>query len=163
MYGHPDIIEALNEVLTSELTAVNQYFAHSEMCENWGYERLHVAIREHSIGEMKHAEKLIRRILYLNGVPNMARYYEIKIGASVKEMLDNDAALEKEAVERLNELIQLAHTQKDFGTEELFEEILKDEEEHIDWIEMQLDQISQMGIQNYLAQQIIAGEAEENA
>ncbi len=163
MYGHPEIIESLNEVLTSELTAVNQYFAHSEMCENWGYERLHTAIREHSIGEMRHAEKLIARVLYLDGVPNMARYYEIKIGKTVKEMLENDCALEKEAIERLNELIQLSHTLKDFGTEELFEEILKDEEEHVDWIEMQLDQISQMGIENYLAQQIGAEEAEENA
>ena len=163
MDGHPDIIEALNEVLTSELTAINQFFAHSEMCENWGYERLHTAIREHSISEMRHAEKLIARVLYLNGLPNMARYYEIKIGASVKEMLENDYALEKEAVGRLNELIQLAHNLKDFGSEELFEEVLRDEEEHIDWIEAQLDQISQMAIENYLAQQIGAQEAEENA
>jgi bacterioferritin len=155
MDGHPEIIEVLNEVLTSELTAINQYFAHSEICENWGYERLHGAIREHAIGEMKHAEELIARILYLNGMPNMARYFEIKIGTTVKEMLDNDYALEKEAVERLNELIQLAHTHKDFGSEELLEQILKDEEEHIDWLEAQLDQIEQVGIQNYLAQQIV--------
>ena len=156
MDGHPKIIEALNEVLTSELTAINQYFAHSEICENWGYERLHSTIREHSIGEMKHAEKLIARILFLSGMPNMSRYFEIKIGTNIKEMLENDYTLEKGAVERLNEWIQLAHTHKDFGSEELFEEILTDEEDHIDWIEAQLDQIGQMGIENYLAQQIDA-------
>ena len=160
MNGHPEIIEVLNEVLTAELTAINQYFAHSEICENWGYERLHQAIREHAIGEMKHAEELIARVLYLNAMPNMARYFEIKIGANVEEMMHNDLALETEAVERLNEFIQLAHTHKDFGSEELLERILKDEEEHIDWIEAQLDQISQVGIQNYLAQQIISDEEE---
>jgi bacterioferritin len=160
MNGHPEIIEVLNEALTAELTAINQYFAHSEICENWGYERLHQAIREHSIGEMKHAEELIARVLYLNAMPNMARYFEIKIGANVEEMMTNDLALETEAVERLNEFIQLAHTHKDFGSEELLERVLKDEEEHIDWIEAQLDQINQVGIQNYLAQQIISDEEE---
>ncbi len=154
MDGNPEMIEALNEILTSELTAINQYFAHSEICENWGYERLHTKIREHSIGEMKHAEKLIARVLYLNGIPNMSRYLEIKIGTSVMHMLENDYALEKEAVNRLNELIQRAHAHKDFGSEELLEEVLRDEEDHVDWLEAQLDQINQMGIENYLAQQI---------
>ena len=158
MQGHPEIIEALNEVLTAELTAINQYFAHSEMCENWKYERLYKAIREESIHEMKHAEKLIARILYLNGIPNMARYFEIKIGTNVKQMMENDLALEKDAVERLNEFIALARTHKDGGSEVLFEEILKDEEDHIDWIEAQLDQIEQVGIENYLAQQIVFDE-----
>ena len=107
---------------------------------------------------MKHAEKLIARILYLNGMPNMMRYFEIRIGTTVEEMMDNDLDLEKEAVERLNEFIELAITHKDAGSRELLEEILKDEEDHIDWIEAQLDQINQMGIQNYLAQQVGAEE-----
>lgn len=154
MKGHPEIIEVLNEVLTAELTAINQYFAHSEMCENWKYERLHTAIREESIEEMKHAEKLIARILYLDGIPNMTRYFEIKIGRNVKEMMENDLVVEKEAVERLNTFIELAIAHKDAGSRELLEEILSDEEDHIDWIEAQLDQIDQVGLENYLAQQI---------
>ena len=156
MKGHPEIINALNEVLCAELTAINQYFAHSEMCENWGYKRLYEAIRKESIDEMKHAEKVIARLLYLDGIPNMARYFEIRIGTNVKEMLENDLVLEEEAVERLNTCIQLSHTHKDFGTSELLESILSDEEDHIDWIEIQLDQVQQIGLSNYLAQQIHA-------
>jgi bacterioferritin len=156
MQGHPEIINALNEVLCAELTAINQYFAHSEMCENWGYNRLYEAIRKESIDEMKHAEKVIARLLYLNGIPNMARYFEIRIGTNVQEMLENDLALEEEAVERLNMSIQLSHIHKDFGTSELLESILSDEEDHIDWIEIQLDQVQQIGLSNYLAQQIHA-------
>ena len=159
MDGHPEIIDVLNEVLTSELTAINQYFAHSEICENWQYNHLHQTIREHAIGEMKHAEKLIARILYLNAMPNMKRYFEIRIGTTVEEMMENDLDLEKEAVERLNAFIELAITHKDAGSRELLEEILRDEEDHVDWIEAQLDQINQMGIQNYLAQQIGTEEA----
>ncbi len=154
MRGHPEIINALNEVLCAELTAINQYFAHSEMCENWGYSRLYKAIRKESIDEMKHAETVIARLLYLGGIPNMARYFEIRVGTNVQEMLENDLALEEEAIERLNTCIQLAHTHKDFGSSELLESILSDEEEHIDWIEAQLDQVQQIGIGGYLAQQI---------
>ena len=155
MKGHPEIIEALNDVLTAELTAINQYFAHSEICEHWRYERLYQAIREEAIHEMKHAELVIGRVLYLDGMPNMSRYSEIKIGPNVKQMLENDQALEQDAIVRLNQHIELARVHQDFGTEELLEAILKDEEEHIDWIEAQLDQIAQVGIQNYLAQQIV--------
>ena len=151
MKGQAEIIDGLNGALTIELTAINQYFCQAKMCADWGFHTLGKKHQEESIGEMKHAEKLIARILYLNGMPNMTRYFEIKIGTNVKEMLENDYALEKEAVGQLNEWIQLAHTHKDFGSEELFEEVLRDEEDHIDWIEAQLDQIDQMGIENYLS------------
>jgi len=155
MQGDPRIIEILNEVLTSELTAINQYFVHGEMCENWGYARLHHIIRKHSIGEMKHAEEIIERVLFLEGVPNVQRLGKINIGESVEEILKSDYALELEALPRLNQGIELCRELGDNNTRHLFEEILHEEEEHVDWIEAQLSLIQQVGLQNYLAQQIL--------
>lgn len=154
MKGDAKIIEILNDVLTAELTAINQYFVHGEMCENWGFERLHKVIRKHSIGEMKHAEEVIERVLFLEGVPNVQRLGKINIGETVEEILKSDYALELEALPRLNEGIELCRKVGDNNTRHLLEEILEDEEEHVDWIEAQLSLVQQVGIQNYLAQQI---------
>ena len=154
MKGDRKIIEILNDVLTAELTAINQYFVHGEMCENWGYYGLQHEIRQHSIGEMKHAEEVIERILFLEGIPNMQRLGKINIGESVPEMLKVDLALELDAVGRLNKHIVTANELGDNNTRHLLEEILEDEEEHIDWIEAQLSLLEQVGVQNYLAQQI---------
>jgi bacterioferritin len=158
MKGDAKIIEILNEVLTAELTAINQYFVHAEMCENWGFERLHHVIRKHSIGEMKHAEEVIERVLFLEGIPNVQRLGKISIGENVLEVLKSDYALEIEALPRLNQGIELCREVGDNNTRHLLEEILEDEEEHVDWIEAQLSLIEQVGIQNYLAQQIKEGE-----
>lgn len=158
MKGDKKVIEVLNDVLTSELTAINQYFVHSEMCENWGYHRLHEVIRKHSIGEMKHAEELIERVLFLEGVPNVQRLGKINIGENVEEQLKVDLALELDALPRLNRGIDVCRDANDNGSRLLLEEILEDEEEHVDWIEAQIDQIQQVGIQNYLAQQIREGD-----
>lgn len=155
MKGDADVINLLNDVLTAELTAINQYFIHHELCENWRYQRLAKRSREESIEEMKHAEKLIERILYLDGIPNMQRYMKINVGQNVPEQLQFDLALEKDAVARLNQGIELARTKGDNGSRLLLEEILEDEEEHIDWLEAQLQQVQEMGIANYLAQQIV--------
>ncbi len=154
MKGDRKVIDVLNDVLTSELTAINQYFVHGEMCENWGYLRLQHAIRHHSIEEMKHAEEVIERVLFLEGIPNMQRLSKVNIGESVAEMFRVDLALEMEAVERLNKGIETFRELGDNNSRHLLEEILEDEEEHIDWIEAQLALIEQVGIQNYLAQQI---------
>ena len=154
MKGDNKVIELLNEVLTAELTAINQYFVHGEMCENWGYERLHHEIRKHSIGEMKHAEKVIERILFLEGVPNVQRLWKINIGETVPEQLKVDLSLEVYAVKRLNVGIEACRAAEDNASRMLIEEILEDEEEHIDWIEAQIDLIEQVGAPNYLAQQI---------
>jgi bacterioferritin len=154
MQGDAKIIELLNQVLKAELTAINQYFLHAEMCENWGYERLAKLIRKESIEEMTHAEKLMERILYLDGSPNMSDYFKINIGQSVEQQLKNDVQLEYDAVKRLNEGIQLANEKNDAGSRDLLESILNDEEHHIDWLEGQLHAIGEMGIQNYLAQQL---------
>lgn len=154
MKGDAKIIEILNEVLTSELTAISQYFVHGEMCENWGYERLQQVIRRHSIGEMKHAEAVIERVLFLEGIPNVQRLGKINIGENVHEQLKVDLQLELDAVQRLNKGIETCREIGDNNSRHLLEEILEDEEEHIDWIEAQLDLIEQVGIQNYLAQQI---------
>ncbi|MBI4468406.1 MAG: bacterioferritin [Acidobacteria bacterium] len=148
------IIETLNDVLTAELTAVNQYFVHAEMADNWGYDRLHATVRRHAIGEMKHAEELIERILFLNGIPNVQRLGKINIGETVPEQLRLDLALENEAVPRLNAGIKTCGDAGDNGTRLLLEGILKSEEEHIDWLEAQLTLVEQVGEQNYLAQQI---------
>ena len=148
------IIDALNDVLCAELTAINQYFLHAEMCADWGYERLYKKIRKESIDEMKHAEQLIERILFLNGVPNVQKLGRIRIGETVPEQLKVDLALELEAVPRLNAGIKLSADLGDNGTRHLLEEILESEEEHIDWLEAQLDQIDQIGVQNYLSQQV---------
>ena len=154
MKGDADVIEVLNDVLCAELTGINQYFIHSEMCENWRYKRLAEHSRKESIEEMKHAEQVIERILYLDGVPNMQRYMKINVGQTIKEQHDFDLSLEKDAVERLNRGIELCRSKDDNGSRALLEKILVDEEEHVDWLEAQLQQIQDMGIQNYLAQQI---------
>lgn len=154
MKGDPKIIEILNDVLTAELTAINQYFVHGEMCENWGYERLHHIIRMHSIGEMKHAEKLIERVLFLEGVPNVQRLGRISIGESVPEILKADYALEMDALPRLNEGIEKCRELGDNNSRHLLEAILHEEEEHVDWLEAQMSLVEQVGVQNYLAEQI---------
>ena len=154
MKGDKKVIEVLNEVLTAELTAINQYFVHAEMCENWGYTRLQRVIRKHSIGEMKHAEEVIERILFLEGIPNVQRLAKINIGETVEEQFRVDLALEMDALPRLNKGIEVCRDAVDNGSRLLLEEILHEEEEHVDWLEAQIDQIAQVGIQNYLAQQI---------
>jgi len=154
MKGNEKIIESLNARLAEELTAINQYFVHAEMCENWGYERLHGIIRKRSIDEMKHAEKLIARILFLDGKPIVSDLNKIHIGAEVSKMHDNDHKAEVAAIRGYNESIKLAFEVGDNGTRELLDSILKEEEAHIDLIEAQLDQIKQMGVQNYLVEQI---------
>jgi bacterioferritin len=154
MQGNEKVIERLNARLADELTAVNQYMVHAEMCENWGYKRLHEAIQKRAIDEMKHAEKLISRILFLEGGPTVSRLNKITIGADVEKMHKNDWKAEETAIKDYNADIRLAVEVGDNGTRELFESILTDEEEHIDWLEAQLDQIRQMGIQNYLVEQV---------
>jgi bacterioferritin len=154
MKGNEKIIEHLNQRLTEELTAINQYMVHSEMCENWKYQRLHEAIRKRAIAEMIHAEKLIARILFLEGIPIVSNLNKIFIGAEVPKMHENDRGAEEMAIRSYNESIRLAVEVGDNGTKELLESILKEEEDHIDWIEAQFDQIKQMGLQNYLAEQI---------
>ena len=154
MKGDPKVIEILNEVLTAELTAINQYFVHAEMCENWGYDRLLHIIRKESIEEMKHAEALIERVLFLEGIPNVQRLWNIRIGENVHEIFKADLALELEALPRLNQGIETCRELGDNNSRHLLEEILEDEEEHVDWLEAQLTLIDQVGLQNYLAEQI---------
>jgi len=159
--GDAKVIAVLNEVLKAELTAINQYFLHAEMCENWGYEKLAKKTRVESIEEMTHAEKLMERILYLDGTPNMTDYFKINIGATVKAQLKNDLDLEYAAVKRLNDGVKLCVSAGDNGSRELLEKILLDEEHHIDYLEAQLHAIEEMGYDNYLAQHLHAGEEEE--
>ena len=154
MKGNEKIIEKLNTLLADELTAINQYMVHSEMCANWGYEHLHEAAEKRAIAEMKHAEKLIGRIIFLEGRPVVSALNKINIGADVETQHKNDWAAEDGAVKAYNSGIGLAVEVGDNGTRELLESILKDEEEHIDWLEAQLDQIKQMSIQNYLVEQV---------
>lgn len=154
MKGNKKVIELLNECLSSELTSINQYFLHAEMCENWGYERLEGRIKKDSIDEMKHAEALIERILYLEGLPNVQRIGKITVGETVPEIIKADLALEYEAVQRLNTSIEYCRSVNDAGSRELLEHILNDEEEHVDWLEAQQDSIAQVGDKNYLAAQI---------
>ena len=154
MKGDPKVIEFLNQVLKAELTAINQYFLHAEMCENWGYQRLAKLIKKESIEEMTHAEKLMERILYLDGTPNMTDYFKINIGATVEAQFKNDLDLEYDAVKRLNAGIQLCVAAGDNGSRDLAQKILDDEEHHVDWLEGQLHAIGEMGIANYLAQQL---------
>ena len=154
MKGNDKIIGMLNEMLSDELTAVNQYMVHSEMCDNWGYERLHKAMEKRAIDEMKHAEKLIARILFLEGTPDVSTYGKITIGPDVQRQIANDLKAESGGVKGYNKAVKLAQESGDNGTRELLESILKDEEAHLDWLEAQNDQISQMGIQNYLAEHI---------
>ncbi len=154
MKGNDQVIDLLNDVLTAELTSVNQYFLHAKICKNWGYDRIAAKIRAESIDEMKHADELIERVLYLEGLPNVQRYFKITIGQSVKEMLELDLGVERVAWKRLNDGIEVARSLGDNGSRELLEKILVSEEHHIDWLEAQLEQIKQIGEQNYLAQQI---------
>ncbi|MCA9538929.1 MAG: bacterioferritin [Myxococcales bacterium] len=148
------IINVLNDILTAELTAINQYFLHAKMCADWGYGRLHAVVRAESIDEMKHAEALIERILYLKGVPNVQRLGKVRIGETVEEQFRADLELEYAAVPRLNKAIELCREKSDNATAELLEGILVSEEEHIDWLETQIGLIEQVGVQNYLAQQL---------
>ena len=154
MKGHDKIIELLNYLLADELTAINQYMVHSEMCDNWGYPKLHEKIEKRAIDEMKHAEKHIARILYLEGKPIVSKLNDIRIGQDVEAQINGDWKAEAGAVKAYNDGIALAVQLADNGTRDMLEEILEDEEAHIDWLEAQLDQIKQMGIQNYLAQQV---------
>ena len=158
MKGDPKVIAFLNQVLKAELTAINQYFLHAEMCDNWGYYRLGKKVKKESIEEMVHAEKCMERILYLDGTPNMSDYFKINIGATVEQQFKNDLQLEYDAVKRLNDGIKLCTAQGDNASRDLAESILKDEEHHIDWLEAQLHAIGEMGISNYLAQQMGEGE-----
>jgi bacterioferritin len=154
MKGNEKIIEKLNDLLADELTAINQYMVHSEMCDNWKYERLHKADEKRAIDEMKHAEKLIGRILFLEGIPIVSNLKKINIGANVETQHRNDWNAENDAIKSYNHGIRLAVEVGDNGTREFLESILKEEEDHIDWLEAQLDQIKQMGSQSYLVEQI---------
>ena len=154
MRGDAKILEALNAVLTAELTAVNQYFVHAKMCGNWGYERLRKKKYDESIEEMKHADALIDRILYLDGVPNMQRLNPVRVGENPVEQHELDLEMEKEAVKRLNDAIGLCRDKGDNGTRELLEGILVHEEEGVDWLEAQLHLVEEVGRKAYLAEQI---------
>jgi bacterioferritin len=156
MKGNDKVIEALNKALHEELIALSQYFVHAEMCENWKYIRLAKEIKKQSIGEMKHAEKLIERILFLEGAPNLAQPTHLKIGKTVKEQLENDLAAEHDAVKMYNEFVALARAQADNGSAELFTALLEDEEEHADWLEAQLGLVESLGYQTYLSKQLPA-------
>jgi len=154
MKGNDKIIEKLNALLADELTAINQYIVHSEMCANWGYDKLHAVFEKRAIDEMKHAEKHIARILFLEGRPIVSNLNKIAIGPDVETQHKNDWAAEEGAIKAYNEAVRLVVELGDNGTREMLEAVLKDEEDHIDWIEAQLDQIKQMGIQVYLAEQV---------
>ncbi len=154
MKGNDKIIASLNDLLAEELTAINQYMVHAEMCENWGYKKLHEVIEKRAIAEMRHAEKLIARIIYLEGNPIVSRLNEIHIGQEVQKQFENDLLLEVGAVRHYNEIIGLASELGDNGTKDLLEEILSQEEDHIDELESHQDQIRQMGIANFLVPQV---------
>ncbi len=154
MQGSPAIIEALNEILTAELTAINQYFIHAKMLDNWGLHRLAELTRDESIDEMKDADTLIDRILYLEGVPNMQRLGAVRVGETAVEQLELAYETEKEAIARYNRVIDLCTAESDHGTRELLEARLVGEENHADWLETQLELIRQVGVENYLSQQI---------
>jgi bacterioferritin len=154
MKGQEKILEALNQLLADELTAINQYMVHSEMCDNWNYSKLHEKIEKRAIDEMKHAEKLIARILFLEGTPIVSKLNDIHIGQDVPSQHANDLKAELGADKYYNAAIALCVQLGDNVTRELLESNVKDEEDHIDWIEAQLDQIKQMGVQNYLVEQI---------
>ncbi len=154
MKGHPAVIKALNEALSAELTAINQFFIHSRMCADWGYTKLAKAAYDESIEEMKHAGVFIDRILFLDGTPNMQKYNPVKVGSTVKAMMDCDRAMEAEHIIALKKSIKLATKHDDPASRMLFEEILKDEEGHLDHLDSQLHLIAEIGIKNYLAQQI---------
>ena len=156
MKGNDEVIRLLNELLTNELSAINQYFIHAKMCANWGFDRLAAKIRAESIDEMRHADEVISRILYLEGIPNLQRYHKLQVGENVKEQFQADLEFEMRAIKFLNEGIEAARKVGDNGSEDLMTKILVAEEEHTDWLETQLESIEQIGIQNYLAQQLYA-------
>ena len=160
MQGNSKVIAMLNEALKEELTAINQYFLHAEMCENWHYEKLADHIRKESIDEMKHAEALIERILFLDGVPNMTELMQLSVGSSVKDQLESDLKLEYNAVGMYNRAVSIARDAGDNATRDLFERLLKDEEKHVDWLEAQVHQIKEIGYECYLIAQIGEGEEE---
>lgn len=153
MKGNKDLITVLNSLLADELTAINQYMVHSEMCENWGYGKLHMAIRSQAMDEMHHAEWLIERIIFFEGAPTVSKLNAIKIGKTVSEMISNDNDDELNAIHAYNSAIKLAHEVNDQGTLDLLTKILKMEEGHVDWAEIQRAQIEQMGMENYLVNQ----------
>lgn len=154
MKGNPKLIETLNSLLADELTAINQYMVHSEMCANWGYERLHKLIEKRAITEMRHAERLIARILFLEGIPIVSNLKEMHIGKDVPKQLENDHMAEEGAIKAYNEAVKLAGEVGDFATREMLEEILKDEDQHIDEIEGLQDQIAQMTLPVFLSIQV---------
>jgi len=153
MKGNPKVIEQLNRALREELTAINQYFVHAEMCENWGYDKLAKYIKKQSIDEMKHAEKLMERILFLDGTPSMDPL-ALSIGNNVKAMIHSDLKLEIDAAGMYNEAVQIANENKDNGSRDLFVTLLKDEEEHVDWLEAQAHLIEELGYERYLTMQM---------
>ena len=154
MQGKPKVVAELNLALKEELTAINQYFLHAEMCENWGYKKLGEFIKKQSIDEMKHAEALIERILFLDGTPNMTELMQLEIGPNVKAQLASDLRLEVSAVAQYNRAVKIARDEGDNTSRELFEKILKDEEAHVDWLEAQLHMIKEMGYERYLSRQM---------
>jgi bacterioferritin len=153
MKGNPQLVKTLNDLLREELTAINQYMVHSEMYDNWGYERLHKSVEKRAIQEMKHAEQLIGRILFLDGAPTVSELNPIRIGPDVPKQIQNDLDAELGAVRSYNEAVRLAAEVGDGATKELLDHILTDEDEHVDWLEEQLDQIAQMGLAMYLSVQ----------
>jgi bacterioferritin len=157
MKGNDEVINVLNEVLTSELTAINQYFIHSKMCDDWGFQKLAAKKREESLEEMKHADLIISRILFLEGVPNMQRYFPVTVGEDAIEQHRLDLQVEYDAVKRLNSGITLCRDKGDNGTRELLEAILRQEEEGIDWLEAQLHLVESVGRERYLTEQMMAG------
>ncbi len=160
MQGHPDVIEALNRALTIELTAINQYFCQAKMCKNWGFMKLAKKHYDESMGEMKHADKLIDRILFLEGTPEIARYDVIRVGTDVKEQFENDLTLEMGGVKAYNEMVNLCIQLKDNTSHALALDILKESEEHVDWLETQLGLIEKVGLERYLSEQMSGDEDE---
>ncbi len=154
MKGSQKVIDALNDGLTIELTAINQYFVQAKMCQNWALSKLAAKHYQESIGEMKHAEKLIDRIIFLDGVPEIARYDVIRVGTTVQEQFENDLALETKGVNAYNAAVALCIQENDGGSRDLLEQILVESEEHVDWLESQLDLISKLGIENYMVTQV---------
>ncbi len=157
MKGKPEVLEVLQKALSEELQAINQYFLHAEMQNNWGYKRLYAEVKKQAIGEMKHAEELIERILFLEGTPDLNDLPKLKVGKTVEQQLQNDLNLEKNAVAEYNEYIATARKAGDNASADLFEVLLKDEEEHVDFLESQLSMIKELGLANYLAQQMHGG------
>ena len=154
MKGDKQVLTLLNDVLTAELTAVNQYFLHARLCHHWGYERLYERVRKESIEEMKHADELIDRILFLEGLPNLQRYNKVNVGQTVPEQFQLDLAVEYEAVKRLNDAIKVCRDVGDNGTRDMLEKMLHEEEQHADWLETQQEAIKQIGVEQYLAEQL---------